>query len=182
MINPRMNVYYDHRNEENRVRALQEMLRTVARLSGDMTLSTAVDGNFDNGTENALRAFQRKYGLTENGEADLATWEKLREIYTLYLLENSPPDPIMPFYSGKMRVLPGEKSHLVMILQIMLAALRVLYDGYGELPISGVYDGATGEAIRQFQKANLLSATGEVDLMTWNRLAAEYNYVAKDRK
>ena len=170
MINPRMNVYYDHRNEENRVRALQEMLRTVARLSGDMTLSTAVDGTFD------------KYGLTENGEADLATWEKLREIYTLYLLENSPPDPIMPFYSGKMRVLPGERSHLVMILQIMLEALRVLYDGYGEISISGVYDGATGEAIRQFQKANLLSATGEVDLMTWNRLAAEYNYVAKDRK
>ncbi len=182
MKNSRTYIYYDHRNRENRVRALQEMLRTVARLSGDMAISTAVDGSFDNGTQNALRAFQRKYSLPETGEADLRTWEKLREIYTLYLLQNSVPDSITPFYNPNMRILPGERSHLVMILQIMLDALRVLYDDYGEIPITGVYDRATEEAIRHFQRANILGATGETDAVTWNRLAAEYNYAVRDRK
>ncbi|MBO5670194.1 MAG: peptidoglycan-binding protein, partial [Clostridia bacterium] len=62
MIEPREYIFYDHRDEENRIRILQEMLRAVSRCSGDMSLSTRVDGRFDTGTENAWRAFQRKYG------------------------------------------------------------------------------------------------------------------------
>ncbi len=182
MTEPRTKVYYDHRNRENRVRALQEMLRTVARLSGDMSVSTAVDGSFDTGTQNALRSFQRKYGLPETGEADLRTWEKLREMYTLYLLQNSVPDSITPFYDPGMRILPGERSHLVLILQIMLDTVRVLYDGLSDISLTGEYDRATEEAVRRFQRANILGATGEADAVTWNRLAAEYNYAVRDRK
>lgn len=181
MIEPRTEIYYDHRNRENRVRALQEMLRTVSRLSGDMSVSTAVDGSFDTGTQNALRAFQRKYGLSETGEINLATWEKLRQMYTLYLLQSRVPDSITPFYDPKMRILPGDRSSLVMILQIMLDALRVLYDDYGEIPITGVYDEKTEQAVRLFQRANILGATGETDAVTWNRLASEYNYAVRDR-
>ena len=176
MIEPREYIFYDHRDEENRIRVLQEMLRDVARYSGDMALSSRVDGRFDAGTENAWRAFQRKYGLPETGRVDLAGWEKLRALYASYGEQNRPPAPIYPFPSPDRRIRPGEVSSLVRLLQVLLDELRTLYDGYGEIPISGQYDAATADAIRYFQRANLLDATGEVDPATWNRLAAEYNY------
>lgn len=182
MIEPRMYIFYDHRDEANRIRVLQEMLRTVARFSGDMSLSTRVDGRFDPGTQNAWRAFQRKYGLPETGRVDLAGWEKLRQVYQSYLARSRFPEPIYPFGDPDRRIQPGEESGLVMMLQVMLDELRTLYDGYGEIPVTGLYDPATADAVRHFQRANLLDATGETDLATWNRLAAEYNYVVGERQ
>lgn len=182
MTEPREYIFYGHRDEENRIRVLQEMLRTVARYSGDMALSSRVDGRFDPGTENAWRAFQRKYGLPETGRVDLAGWEKLRAVYASYRAQTRTPDPIYPLTSPGQRIRPGEESSLVRLLQILLDELRTLYDGFGDVPISGQYDAATADAVRHFQRANLLDATGEVDSATWNRLASEYNYIAGERQ
>ncbi len=181
-MEPREYIFFDHRDEENRIRVLQEMLRAVSRFSGDPSLSTRVDGRFDPGTENAWRAFQRKYGLPETGRVDLAGWEKLRAVYEDGSARLRPADPIYPFFDPALRIRAGEESTLVMLLQIILEELRTLYDGYEDLAVNGRYDPATAEAIRYFQKANLLDATGEVDLATWNRLAAEYNYVVGERQ
>lgn len=182
MTEAREYIFFDHRDEENRIRVLQQMLRTVSRFSGDLSLSTRVDGRFDTGTENAWRAFQRKYGLSETGRVDLAGWEKLREVYGVYLAENRPADPIYPFFDPALRIRAGERSGLVMLLQVLLEELQTFYDGYADLAVNGVYDEATAEAIRQFQRANLLDATGEVDRTTWNRLAAEYNSALGERQ
>lgn len=176
-MEPREYIFFDHREEENRIRVLQEMLRAVSRFSGDPALSTRVDGRFDLGTENAWRSFQRRYGLPETGIVDLAGWEKLREVYEESLARRLPAEPIYPFFDSALRIRPGEEGNLVMLLQILLTELQMLYDGYGDLVVNGRYDPATAEAIRQFQRVNLLDATGEVDLVTWNRLAAQYNYV-----
>ncbi len=173
-------IFYDHREEQERIRVLQQMLRSIARYTGDSSLNTAVDGSFDRGTENALRAFQRKYGLTESGVADYPTWEKLRAVYRDYLLLNTPPAGITPFFDPGMRVRTGEGGGLVWILQVILDDLRVLYDSYDEVPKSGVYDEATAAAVRAVQRANLLDVTGEVDVFTWNRLASEYNHIVRD--
>lgn len=184
MIQPYMNIYYDFRDEPARIRVLQEMLRFIARASGDASLNTAVDGSYDRATENAVRAFQRKYGLSETGVVDLPTWERIREIYAAYGsgILNGDGEGIYPFLSTRTEVKLGEKSALVMILQIILDSLRLFYDGYGEVPLSGVYDKATEEAIRAFQRANLLSATGVTDITTWNRLARAYNFAERERQ
>lgn len=184
MIQPYMNIYYDFRNEPARIRVLQQMLRFISRASGDETLNVAVDGRYDRGTENAVRAFQRKYGLSETGVVDLPTWEKIREIYAAYgsgILDGD-GEGIYPFLRPRTEVRAGEKSTLVMILQIILDSLRLFYDGYGEIPLSGVYDKATEDAIRAFQRANLLDATGVTDRVTWNRLAEAYNFAERERQ
>ncbi len=178
----REHIFFDHRDAENRIRVLQEMLRTVSRVSGDPSLSTRVDGRFDPGTENAWRSFQRKYGLPETGVVDIAGWEKLQEVYEDALARRRPGDPIYPFFDPVRRICAGEESSLVMLLQILLEELQTFYDGYGDLSVNGRYDPATVEAVRQFQRANLLDATGEVDLATWNRLAAQYNYALGERQ
>lgn len=180
MIEPMMYHYYDHREEAERIRVLQEMLRTLSRYSGEPALSTAVDGSFDRGTENALRAFQASYGLPVTGEVDLSTWERLREVYEAYRSAAALPSALLPFYSPDLRLGVGDGGGLVRMIQLLLDELRVYYDSFGEVPLSGVFDDATASAVRAFQKANLLSETGIVDAVTWNRLAEEYNGAVRE--
>ena len=55
--------------------------------------------------------------------------------------------------------------------------LRTLYyfdDALSPLPVDGIYDRATEEAVRRFQKGELLPVTGRVDQATWERLFARY--------
>jgi hypothetical protein len=54
----------------NSVRALQTVLRRYDR-------AVQVDGLFDRGTEQAVRAFQRDQGLPADGVVDPATWQAL---------------------------------------------------------------------------------------------------------
>ncbi len=177
-----MSIYYSFRDEPTRVRILQEMLRYISRTAGDASLNVAADGSYDRETANAVRAFQRKYGLTETGEVDLVTWDAVRAVYAAYGGGHGEGMGIYPFMGRHTAIKKGERSTLVMILQVMLDSLRVFYDGYGEIPISGVYDEATEGAIRAFQRANLLDGTGQVDLFTWNRLAEAYNFAERERQ
>lgn len=55
--------------------------------------------------------------------------------------------------------------------------LRTLYyfdEALSPLPVDGVYDRATEEAVRRFQKTEGLPATGRVDQSTWEQLFARY--------
>ena len=69
----------------------------------------------------------------------------------------------------------GDRYDLVMILQIMLDAIKLYYDDLGPVAVCGVFDGATDEAVKTFQRILGLPATGHVDVCTWNRLAEEFN-------
>ncbi len=55
--------------------------------------------------------------------------------------------------------------------------LRVIQLARGLRPLvnpDGIYGAETREAVRSFQTANNLPATGEVDTPTWDRIYAEY--------
>ena len=75
----------------------------------------------------------------------------------------------------------GEISELVMFIQIMLNALSLYYD-LPHIPAGGEYDSLTSEAVRLFQKFNRLDMTGNVDSVTWDRLAEEYNLTVNDNQ
>ncbi len=88
----------------------------------------------------------------------------------------SQPMGIYPFPQiEKFEVRKGEQYGLVAIIQIMLDVLRIYYDTFGAVPLGGYYDGITENAIREFQRINGISETGRVDMLTWNRLAEEFN-------
>lgn len=75
----------------------------------------------------------------------------------------------------KFCVVPGERCNLVMIVQIMLDELKMYYDDFGAVAPCGVYDGATEEAVRAFQRKCGIADDGVVDSVTWNRMAEEFN-------
>lgn len=74
---------------------------------------------------------------------------------------------------------PGEKSDTVAIIQIILNALKVRYDGYGFIPVTFVFDPETVEAVKYFQKINRMSDTGVVNTETWNALSTEYGFLRR---
>ena len=86
------------------------------------------------------------------------------------------PEGIKPFPdTGSFEMKRGDRHNLVMILQIMLDVLKLYYDDFGSVGIGGVYDEATEEAVKEYQRICGLEATGCVDCTTWNRLAEEFN-------
>ncbi len=62
------------------VTALQTYLNVISQTYPEIP-QVAVDGIFGQATENAVRAFQRRFGLTEDGIVGLATWETIAGLY-----------------------------------------------------------------------------------------------------
>ena len=59
-------------------------------------------------------------------------------------------------------------------LQRYLRTLHYLDETLSPLPVDGVFDRATEEAVRRFQTGEALPVTGRVDQQTWERLFARY--------
>ncbi len=158
------------------VMQLQKKLRSIAKWTDNAALSVAVDGVYDEGTGNAVKSFQSLYGLGVSGVADRETWEAVDREYR-YLREIfGKSRSISPFPDGDAFVLSvGDRSDLVLLVQIMLNELRLFYDGYGFIPQNGRYNLSTRVAVREFQERGGLEPTGSVDRPTWNRLAEEYD-------
>lgn len=122
-----------------RVRLLQRTLRDMGYFDGECS------GVYGDHTEHAVRKFQFQNNLEQTGAADAATCAAL--------------------YSGKAAALrqPGtlygeSTGEQVTALQRSLAGL-----GYFDHSITGFYTETTETAVRLFQLANGLPATGEAD-------------------
>lgn len=63
-----------------KVRQMQDQLNTIAEVYTAIP-TIAVDGIFGEGTQNAVREFQRVFGLPQTGIVDYPTWYKIQEIY-----------------------------------------------------------------------------------------------------
>lgn len=152
------------------------MLRSLSRWTGDASLNVAVNGKYDDRTVHAVNSFQKSNGITPTGRVDYVTWNEIAAMYRAYDDVLGQTGCICPFPTTLgFSVRRGERSNLVLMLQIMLNELRRAYDTYGHLPQSGRFDIAMESAVREFQNHHALSPTGIVDRATWNSIAEEYN-------
>lgn len=131
------------------VRLLQRTLRSLGYFQGDCT------GSFGELTQLAVSQFQANNALEETGAADLGTCAALY---------SGAAEPLIDPQTLHM----GDDAQSVADLQSGLAAL-----GYFDRNITGVYGATTQTAVRLFQMANGLSATGEADARTLACLDAE---------
>ena len=136
-----------------------------------------MDGIFDDATERALSDYQALRGLPVTGIADQETWERLYADYRASLARRSPPRQISVFYPEPEDYVIGEGSvgFAVYALQYMLSELRHAYIELEGIEPTGVYDEATANAVRFFQRVSRLPDEGGVGMMTWNELADRYN-------
>ena len=164
--------------QNDAVRNLQRYLRRLSFDDPDIP-RVPIDGIFDTATEDAVRAFQAEYGLLETGRADKATWDR---IYDAYLRaerasDRTPITNFFPLYPEGYELAMGEQSLTVSLLQLLLGELSVIYDTLTLADATGIFDEATEQNVRRFQRASLLPETGRVNLQTWNRILRDYaNY------
>ncbi len=172
------------RNKQEAVSNLQKYLRRISFEHGATNMHEIprppIDGIYGRDTENAVREFQRIMGLPQTGVVDKRTWDMIFEEYMRVTEGERLVEGlfIFPDTPSNYTISRGDALTLVRILQLLLLELSVTYDIFEDIAESGIFDERTENAIRDFQAANLLPVTGEVDRATWNRIVREYANLA----
>ncbi|MBQ3057311.1 MAG: peptidoglycan-binding protein [Clostridia bacterium] len=165
-----------NKNEQEAIRNLQRYLRQLSYVNSNIP-APPIDGIYDTATREAVRAFQREEGLGDTGVVDDATWELLFKRYEESLRREDAPVPLAQFprISPGYALREGDENFLVRLVQYALGELDLIYEGFDDVPQTGIYDAQTMDAVRSFQRRHGLAETGEVDRATWDALATTYN-------
>jgi peptidoglycan hydrolase-like protein with peptidoglycan-binding domain len=154
-------------NLQDAIYNLQKYLRAIS-FADERVARPPLDGIFDSATEESVRSFQSSRGIMPSGIVDKATWDAIYEEYkALALAEELPFFPSNPIdYTARL----GEESSFISIVQILLQELSSVYDSFEAVEITGIFDIATENAIKELQRASGLPVTGELDRQTYRRL------------
>lgn len=125
-------------------------------------------GVYDKETAEAVKSFQKEFGLPQTGETDPATWDMIVKVYLDYL--NSAPAAYHVFPSREYVSHSGDSGQLVYIIQAMLSDIGRHYDNMPCITVCGEFNSDTLEAVKLFQKQMGLPESGCVDCHTWNML------------
>ena len=160
---------YSQNQKTAHIRELQTYLNRISYYNPDIPCVIPT-GVYDEKTAEAVRIFQKLYNLTETGETNQATWEKIVSVYQEFL--SNLPEPLEAFPRKKDTVMkPGGHCFTIAIIQAVLFELSEIYENLPPVHVTGIYNQETMQAVQLFQKMCTLPVTGEVDCMTWNKLA-----------
>ena len=159
-------------NLQDAIFNLQKYLRAIS-FADPRVSRPPLDGIFDSATEDSVRSFQSSRGLNANGLVDKLTWDAIYEEYTALALAEELP--FFPSYPTDYAAKSGEESAFISIVQIMLQELSAVYDAFENVEITGIFDSATEQAIKELQRASGLEATGLIDRNTYRRLLYDFS-------
>ena len=154
------------------VEQLQFWLNTLAQYESAIP-SVTVDGVFGSGTANAVRAFQRKYGLTVDGVVGRTTWTEVYDQFRSIQSDNGTPNA----YPGT-ALREGSSGQNVRLVQFWLKIARTVYTSLANVTVDGKFGAGTAAAVQRFQRYFGLTSDGVVGRITWNKLYEVYNDIA----
>lgn len=144
-VNEKKTLRYGDSGED--VKTLQRRLKELGYYS------SSIDGEYGTVTVRAVKAFQAKNGLTEDGTAGEATLRKLNSSTAKAASDKAESKPEESTDDGTLR--EGSTGSAVKTLQERLKKL-----GYYSGSIDGVYGSGTIKAVRAFQERNKLTVDG----------------------
>lgn len=159
-------------NRGESVRLAQFYLRVTATNYSSIPVIT-VDGIFGAGTEAAVRAFQRFFGLAIDGIIGAMTWNMLYEVYTDVTNDLLPPNQRPGTYPGT-PLRQGNTGKAVRELQYYLFLLSAYYREIPEIAFDGIFGPATTAAVKAYQSLFGLTVDGVVGPATWNSIYQQY--------
>jgi len=154
------------------VEQVQFWLSTLAQYESSIP-SVTVDGVYGSGTAAAVRAFQRRYGLTVDGIVGRTTWTELYDQFRSIQSDNGTPNA----YPGA-ALRQGSSGQNVRLVQFWLKIARTVYSRLNNITVDGIFGSSTAAAVRRFQTYFGLTSDGVVGRTTWNKLYEVYNDIA----
>ena len=162
----------------NDVLTKQIQLNRISRNYPAIPKIATVDGVFAVSTDEAVRAFQRIFGLTEDGIIGKETWYRLTFLYNSVKRlaeldsEGIALEDIRKQFSEILR--EGDSGDEVRVIQYFLAVVGNFYDSVPIIPVTGEFDTATTNAVTAFQRTAGLAEDGIVGEQTWEELYRAY--------
>lgn len=161
------------------VRTIQRQLNRIARNYPMIPEITNTNGVYGRDTENAVKAFQRIFNLTDDGIVGEATWYKIKRVYNavkrlseLYS-EGITISEVQRQYENPLSV--GSSGVAVRVIQYFLSFLGYFNNELSPIAVDGIFGKNTENAVKEFQQWAGLPVTGIVDPRTWNTIINEYN-------
>ena len=140
-------------------------------------IAATMDGSFGPGTKNAVKSFQKTYGLNENGVVDRLTWDRMESVYYDIVSEID-----YEFYGGRILPFPGRilregiEGNDVRVLQEYLNYISESYSQIPKVNVDGMFGPSTAEQIRKFKQIfNIPGTPDRVNAPVWNAIANIYD-------
>ena len=146
------------------VEQLQFWLNTLAQYESSIP-SVTVDGVYGSGTAGAVRAFQRRYGLSVDGVVGRATWTELYDQFRSIQSDNGTPNA----YPGT-PLREGSSGQNVRLVQFWLKIARTVYTSLENVTVDGKFGAATTRAVKAWQSRAGLTVDGVVGRLTFQSL------------
>lgn len=152
---------------------MQVMLNRIGQNYPAIPRVTA-DGIFGQQTENAVRAFQRIFNLTEDGIVGKSSWYQMVRLYVgvtrLAELESEGQRFAGISWQAPASLQSGSSGQSVRQLQYMLNVVAQFVNSIPTVAEDGIFGEATQNAVRAFQRFAGLTVDGVVGPATWNAL------------
>lgn len=157
----------------DQVRVIQYYLALIAQYY-DSVPPIQVTGYFGEETENAVKAFQRIFGLTEDGIVGAETWADMYRAYR-GIIQNIEADEnaVLPYPGEVLRL--GSTGDYVYVLQNYLVKISESFSEIPRVTPDGVFGQETDAAVRAFQTRFGITANGVVGPVTWDAIATLYD-------
>jgi len=162
----------------NAVVTLQKYLNRVSQNYPAIPKITPVNGIFEKGTEDAVKAFQKIFNLAQDGVVGKQTWYRLTYLYTavkgLAELRSEGirySDIALQFPSVLQQ---GDQGEYIQLLQYYLAVIGYFVPSVPVIATDGSFGAATRDAVLAFQQLAGLPQDGIVGENTWDLIYEAY--------
>lgn len=136
----------------------------------------AIDSVFGEKTRDAVLAFQRQFGLPQDGIVGRQTWNAIQDQYDAIL--RSLPEEYKSYssllYPGYY-ITTGATGKVVEQLQTFINTIAEYNPSVPSVTVDGVFGSGTQEAVRAIQRLNGQNPSGAVGPLTWNVIVNMYN-------
>lgn len=153
---------------------MQVMLNRIGQNYPAIPRISSADGIFGQQTENAVRASQRIFDLTEDGIVGKSTWYQMVRLYVgvtrLAELESEGQRFAGNSWQSPGSLQSGSSGQSVRQLQYMLNVVSEFVSSVPTVAEDGIFGPATQNAVRAFQQFAGLTVDGIVGPATWNAL------------
>lgn len=155
-------------NTSKYIRAINYYLNVIAYFDNTIPFLDLKGETFNERTEEAVKAFQRAYGIEPTGIVDTNTWKYMRQIY-LDTLKNIPRE----YFTSLPEFYPGFILSYGMTGDNILRLQKYLYticSKKHEIPgvrVNGIFDDLTLQSVKYLQRKFGLEDNGLVGSYTW---------------